>query len=119
MAVLAPIPRASDSTAAVVKTGLRRNARTPCQRSCHMHLFYLPARGMVRTGRAPAPSSHAEEPARAPRMRTLLHQCGEHRPAAQGVGLVKVIIVGVSLVIGRRHPRALSAVALTPHRRLT
>ena len=35
MAVLAPIPRASDSTAAVVKTGLRRNARAPRSRSFH------------------------------------------------------------------------------------
>jgi len=36
---LAPIPRASDSTAAVVKTGLRRNERIPYENSCHMITF--------------------------------------------------------------------------------
>ena len=41
MAVLAPIPTASDSTAAVVKTGLRRNARTPYRRSFHTTPFCL------------------------------------------------------------------------------
>ena len=35
IAVLAPMPIASDSAAVAVNTGLRRSRRSPCAASCH------------------------------------------------------------------------------------